>query len=134
VGRLASNRLVGLPANWINAYHIMMLARYIIVGELEKAYDDTIEALGSALGLKDEETEAHSKRVTAYTISIAKSVRVPFECLSVLARAAFLHDIGKMAIPDKILRKPGPLDDQKNGSGVPIVRLATTCSPESRSA
>jgi putative nucleotidyltransferase with HDIG domain len=78
---------------------------------LTKSYDDTIEALGSALGVKDVETEAHSQRVTAYTISIAKSVPVPLPYLTVLARAAFLHDIGKMAIPDKILRKPGPLDD-----------------------
>jgi HD-GYP domain-containing protein (c-di-GMP phosphodiesterase class II) len=102
----------------------MMLARYIIVDELEKktaeltkavellthSYDDTIEALGTALSLKDEETAAHSQRVTAYTISIAKSVPVPLPYLTVLARAAFLHDIGKTAIPDKILRKPGPLD------------------------
>jgi putative nucleotidyltransferase with HDIG domain len=78
---------------------------------LTQAYDDTIEALGSALDLKEPETAGHSQRVTAYTISIAKSVPVPLQYLSVLARAAFLHDIGKMAIPDKILRKPGPLDD-----------------------
>jgi putative nucleotidyltransferase with HDIG domain len=103
----------------------LMLARYIIVDDLEnktaeltdaldlltQTYDDTIEALGSALDLKDAETAGHSQRVTAYTISIAKSVPVPLQYLSVLARAAFLHDIGKMAIPDKILRKPGPLDD-----------------------
>ena len=81
------------------------------VALLTQAYDDTIEALGSALGLKDVETEAHSQRVTAYTISIARTVPVPTQYLQVLARAAFLHDIGKIAIPDKILRKPGPLDD-----------------------
>jgi putative nucleotidyltransferase with HDIG domain len=78
---------------------------------LTQAYDDTIEALGSALDLKDPESFGHSQRVTAYTISIAKSVPVPLSYLTVLARAAFLHDIGKMAIPGKILRKPGPLDD-----------------------
>ena len=78
---------------------------------LTQAYDDTIEALGSALNLKDAETAGHSQRVTAYTISIAKSVPVPLSYLTVLARAAFLHDIGKMAIPEKILRKPGALDD-----------------------
>ena len=78
---------------------------------LTQSYDDTIAALGSALGLKDAETFGHSQRVTAYTISIAKSVPVPLQYLTVLARAAFLHDIGKMAIPGKILRKPGPLDD-----------------------
>jgi putative nucleotidyltransferase with HDIG domain len=78
---------------------------------LTQAYDDTLEALGSALSVKDEDTGAHSQRVTAYAISIAKSVPVPLPYLTVLARAAFLHDIGKMAIPDKILRKAGPLDD-----------------------
>jgi len=80
---------------------------------LTQAYDDTLEALGSALSVKDEDTGAHSQRVTAYTISIAKNVPVPLPYLTVLAHAAFLHDIGKMAIPDKILRKPGPLDDSE---------------------
>jgi putative nucleotidyltransferase with HDIG domain len=80
---------------------------------LTQAYDDTIEALGSALDLKDTETYGHSQRVTAYTISIAKKVPVPLPYLTVLARAAFLHDIGKMAIPDKILRKTSPLDDSE---------------------
>ena len=78
---------------------------------LTQAYDGTLEALGSALDLKEPETAGHSQRVTAYTIPIAKNVSVPLPYLTVLARAAFLHDIGKMAIPDKILRKPGPLDD-----------------------
>ena len=81
------------------------------ITQLEQSYDDTLEALGSALDLKDAETEGHCQRVTAFTISIAKAFPVPGPYLSVLARAAFLHDIGKMAIPDGILRKPGPLDD-----------------------
>lgn len=79
--------------------------------QLERSYDDTLEALGSALDLKDAETEGHCQRVTAFTISIAKSMPVPKGYLAVLARAAFLHDIGKMAIPDNILRKAGPLTD-----------------------
>lgn len=84
------------------------------LGQLEQSYDDTLEALGSALDLKDAETEGHCQRVTAFTISIAKAMPVPAHYLAVLARAAFLHDIGKMAIPDGILRKPGPLtDDEK---------------------
>src|SRR5271170_8050054 len=81
--------------------------------ELEQSYDDTLEALGSALDLKDAETEGHCQRVTAFTISIAKALPVPNPYLPVLARAAFLHDIGKMAIPDSILRKPGPLDNDE---------------------
>ena len=80
---------------------------------LAQVYDDTVEALGSALELKDAETEAHCQRVTAFTIFIAKSVPVPTNDLPILGRAAFLHDIGKMAIPDSILLKPGPLDDDE---------------------
>jgi len=83
------------------------------LAQLEQSYDDTLEALGSALDLKDAETEGHCQRVTAFTISIAKTVPVPPVYLPILARAAFLHDIGKMAIPDSILRKPGPLDDDE---------------------
>src|SRR5207245_594590 len=76
---------------------------------LEKSYDYTLEALGDALDMKDAETEGHSRRVTAYTIAIARAMGIPKEQIAVIARGAFLHDIGKMAIPDEILRKPGPL-------------------------
>jgi putative nucleotidyltransferase with HDIG domain len=85
----------------------------LAVEQLEQSYDDTLEALGSALDLKDAETEGHCQRVTAFCISIAKSMPVPDGYLPILARAAFLHDIGKMAIPDGILRKPGPLDEDE---------------------
>ena len=76
---------------------------------LEKSYDYTLEALGDALDMKDAETEGHSRRVTAYTIAIARAMGIGKEQIAVIARGAFLHDIGKMAIPDAILRKPGPL-------------------------
>src|ERR1700757_859068 len=85
----------------------------VAITQLKQSYDDTLEALGSALDLKDAETEGHCQRVTAFTISIAKAVPVPLPYLPILARAAFLHDIGKMAIPDSILRKPGPLDNDE---------------------
>jgi putative nucleotidyltransferase with HDIG domain len=78
---------------------------------LTQAYDGTIEMLGSALALHDQLAAEHSQRVSVYAISIAKTVPVPPPYLSVLARAAFLHDIGKMAIPSQILRKSGPLDN-----------------------
>src|ERR1700693_92286 len=81
--------------------------------QLEQSYDDTLEALGSALDLKDAETEGHCQRVTAFCISIAKAMLVPDGYLPILARAAFLHDIGKLAVPDGILRKPGPLNDDE---------------------
>jgi putative nucleotidyltransferase with HDIG domain len=77
---------------------------------LEHSYDVTLEALGDALDLKDSETEGHSKRVTAYTIALARAMGVHPAQIKVIARGAFLHDIGKMAIPDEILRKAGTLN------------------------
>jgi putative nucleotidyltransferase with HDIG domain len=81
--------------------------------QLEQSYDDTLEALGGALDLKDAETEGHCKRVTAFTIAMAREIKVDALLLPQIARAAFLHDIGKMAIPDRILRKPGPLTEEE---------------------
>src|SRR3984885_13637833 len=83
------------------------------LSQLERSYDETLEALGGALDLKDAETEGHCKRVTAFTIAIAKEMKVDPVLLQQISRAAFLHDIGKMAIPDRILRKPGPLTDEE---------------------
>jgi putative nucleotidyltransferase with HDIG domain len=83
------------------------------LADLERSYDITLEALGDALDLKDAETEGHSKRVTAFTIAIARAMDLPQDRVRVIARGAFLHDIGKMAIPDAILRKPGRLTPEE---------------------
>jgi len=80
------------------------------MASLERSYDITLEALGDALDLKDAETEGHSKRVTAFTIAIARHMGLSADQIRIIARGAFLHDIGKMAIPDAILRKPGKLN------------------------
>jgi putative nucleotidyltransferase with HDIG domain len=78
--------------------------------DLEKSYDITLEAMGDALDLRDAETEGHSRRVTAYTIALARKIGVKEDELRVIARGAFLHDIGKIATPDCILLKPAKLD------------------------
>ena len=81
--------------------------------DLERSYDITLQALGDALDLKDRETEGHSKRVTAFTMAIARAMGLSREQIDVIARGAFLHDIGKMAIPDRILLKPTKLDEEE---------------------
>ena len=86
--------------------------------DLERSYDITLEALGDALDLKDAETEGHSKRVTAFTIAIARAMKLPGDKIRIIARGAFLHDVGKMAIPDSILCKP----DKLNAEEVTIMR------------
>jgi putative nucleotidyltransferase with HDIG domain len=84
------------------------------IADLERSYDITLEALGDALDLKDAETEGHSKRVTAFTIALARGAGIPAHQIPIVARGAFLHDIGKMAIPDAILLKPSKLQaDEK---------------------
>jgi putative nucleotidyltransferase with HDIG domain len=82
----------------------------LAMANLERSYDITLETLGDALDLKDRETEGHSKRVTAFTIAIARAMGLPREQINIIARGAFLHDIGKIAIPDNILKKPGKLE------------------------
>jgi putative nucleotidyltransferase with HDIG domain len=81
--------------------------------DLERSYDFTLEAMGDALDLRDAETEGHSRRVTAYTIALAREMGLTHNQLRVIARGAFLHDIGKIATPDRILLKPGKLDAEE---------------------
>jgi response regulator RpfG family c-di-GMP phosphodiesterase len=77
--------------------------------QLEHNYEDTLEALGRAIDLRDTETAGHSRRVCLYSIEIARAMAWSEERLGNLARGAHLHDIGKLGIPDGILLKPGPL-------------------------
>lgn len=77
--------------------------------DLERSYDITLQAFGDTLRLKHSETEAHARRVTAYTISIARVMGLSAAEIRVIARGAFLHDVGKLAVPDAILLKPGAL-------------------------
>lgn len=74
------------------------------------AYDATIEGWSRALDYRDHETEGHSRRVTELTMQLAQAIGVGAEELIHVRRGALLHDIGKMAIPDSVLLKPGPLD------------------------
>jgi PAS domain S-box-containing protein len=77
--------------------------------ELAIAYDTTLEGWAKALELKDKETEGHSRRVTAATVIVAREFGFKENELVDIRRGTILHDIGKMAIPDEILRKNGPL-------------------------
>ena len=77
--------------------------------ELSLAYDATIEGLSRALDLRDKETKEHTSRVTNITVKLATRLGVKQSDLIHVRRGAILHDIGKVAIPDQILFKPGPL-------------------------
>ncbi len=78
---------------------------------LRKVYDATIQGWSQILDLRDKETEGHSERVTEMTLKLARRMGLDETELTYIRWGALLHDIGKMGIPDSILRKPGPLDD-----------------------
>ena len=81
--------------------------------ELERAYQATLEGWVRALDLRDKETEGHTQRVTILTHRLARSMGVDSDAIVHITRGALLHDIGKMAIPDGILLKPGQLTDDE---------------------
>jgi putative nucleotidyltransferase with HDIG domain len=108
-GRLHSQNQI-YRANLEELVHARTARLRATMQELESSYDITLEAMGDALDLRDAETQGHSRRVTAYTIALARQIGVPASQLRVIARGAFLHDIGKISTPDRILLKPGRLD------------------------
>ncbi len=77
--------------------------------ELSLAYDTTLEGWGKALELRDKETQGHTRRVTELTVKLAQQMGIPEAELTHIRRGVLLHDIGKMGVPDNILRKEGPL-------------------------
>jgi len=81
--------------------------------ELTLAYDKTIDGWSRALDLRDKETEDHTRRVTELTLHLARRMGIPDAELIHIRRGATLHDIGKVAMPDNILFKPGPLTEDE---------------------
>lgn len=79
------------------------------LGQLEENFQATLEALVAALDAREHETYAHSFRVRAYTMHLARLAEFPVDMMPQLEHAALLHDIGKIAVADAILLKPGPL-------------------------
>jgi len=81
--------------------------------ELEHSHSATLEALGSAIDLRDGPTAGHSRRVLLYSVKIAEVIGGMEDQLKTLGMGAWLHDIGKLAIPDSVLLKPGALNEQE---------------------
>lgn len=85
----------------------------VAMKRIESAYDETLEALGAALDLRDTETAGHSRRVSLYSLEIARAVGCTNEQLKTIARGSYLHDIGKIGIPDAVLLKQGKLTPEE---------------------
>ncbi|MBL8049696.1 MAG: PAS domain S-box protein [Anaerolineales bacterium] len=88
-------------------------ALQIAHNRLQEAYEKTIEGWVRALDLRDRETEGHTQRVTELTLRLATKLGFSDEEMVHIKRGALLHDMGKMAIPDEILQKTGPLNESE---------------------
>ncbi len=81
--------------------------------QLEASYGETIRVLGAAIDLRDSPTAGHSHRVALYSLKIGTELGLRDQELKILSMGASLHDIGKLAIPDSILLKPGALSQEE---------------------
>ena len=79
--------------------------------ELRKTYNLTLGAWAKVLEYRDKETEGHSRRLVELSTRLGQAVGLSTEEIDHLRHGALLHDIGKLAIPDEILLKPGALND-----------------------
>ena len=89
------------------------LRRATFYEQLEEGFVQTVLALAKALDARDSYTQDHSQRMAALTDSLCQKLGIDENQIQAIRLAAALHDIGKIGIPDEILRKPGPLTSQE---------------------
>ncbi len=117
-----------LPSNmeWSDLFHLLAGQAAIAVdnamlfnnlehanAELEIAYDTTIESWAQALDQMENESGSHVDRMVERTITLAHKFGIPDYELPNIRRGVLLHNVGMMSIPDKIILKPGPLDEEE---------------------
>jgi HD-GYP domain-containing protein (c-di-GMP phosphodiesterase class II)/methylmalonyl-CoA mutase cobalamin-binding subunit len=83
------------------------------LSELEIAQAETVQRLSMAVEFRDEDTGAHIERIGRFSVLLAEHIGMDAEFCERLRHAAPLHDVGKVAIPDAILLKPGPLTPEE---------------------
>jgi HD-GYP domain-containing protein (c-di-GMP phosphodiesterase class II) len=81
--------------------------------EVELSYDTTLKVLMTAIDTKDSTTQGHSERVSKLTVALAREMGINDDRLVDIERGALLHDVGKIGVPDEILRKPDSLNDRE---------------------
>ncbi len=80
---------------------------------LEDAYRSTLKALTTALETRDQETHGHSERVVSYSLRLGREYGLSRDEMKALEFGSLLHDIGKIGVPDSILRKPAKLTEEE---------------------
>ena len=83
------------------------------LNSLEGAYRSTLKALTAALETRDSETHGHSERVVTYSLRLGREYGLQSDAMKALEFGSLLHDIGKIGVPDSILRKPAKLTEEE---------------------
>lgn len=109
--------------------------------EVQAAYRATVEALAAAIETRDPYTGGHVGRVARFSLAIGRELQWPQDALDTLELGALLHDVGKIGVEDRVLRKPGPLDPEEEAQmrlhaelgarilrDVPFLRVPTACA------
>ncbi|HHN47249.1 MAG TPA: HD domain-containing protein [Planctomycetes bacterium] len=91
----------------------LAIQRARLFRDMENLFFSSIRALSSAVDAKDRYTRGHSERVTAYAVRLARHIGLDEQEVETVQLAGLLHDIGKIAVPESILNKPGPLVDEE---------------------
>ena len=81
--------------------------------EAEATYLGAVRALAAALDARDPYTAGHSERVSRFAVAMGEEMKLDFEAKETLRLGALLHDIGKIGVPDEVLRKPGALTPEE---------------------
>ncbi len=113
--------LIGLVESYVGLAGVFLLfvplviARYSLqlYAQMRKAYLSTIQAMVAAIEARDPYTAGHSRRVARYTVATARTLHLSEDQVERLEYAAWLHDVGKLAVPDHILQKQGALTDEE---------------------
>jgi len=125
---VAQNRIIGglhvhrhraVPFTEDEAKTLLTLATQValniengqLLDEVRTLFRRSLEAFSTALDFKDNDTGGHSQRVSLYAIEVARRMAIGPDQLDVIGQGALLHDIGKIAVPDRILLKPGQLSE-----------------------
>jgi len=91
----------------------LLRAAELEVAHIGTAYLETVKVIANAIEGRDRYTRGHVDRVTTYAKWLAEELRWPLDHIRILEFGARLHDIGKVTVPDQILNKPGPLNDEE---------------------
>jgi diguanylate cyclase (GGDEF)-like protein/putative nucleotidyltransferase with HDIG domain len=109
IGALSVVPLVYLAYRFYSSYFTRVEEQKGHIGEMADLHLRTIEALALAIGAKDDTTSAHLRRVQVYASEVGRELGLSPQDLKAVEAAALLHDIGKLAVPEYIISKPGRL-------------------------